>query len=181
MGVLNVSLAPGCYGMSMCYKEGSAECGTCPFASSCKPLCEQQLVMLRAEFGIVVPKSKTQRPAAQPALAVPADVMALTDGLPKKVAAWIHYIEREGIKVTETLMKGENPFTGRRPTFLNIACLLLLKKPAGVSRDLLRQCFMAKLSWSDETAASHITQTRQILCALGAVDDIDGMIKLRVE
>lgn len=179
MNSLDISLAPGCYGMSMCYKEGSTECDTCPFASSCKPACEQQLATLRAEFGIVAPEVKSQRPVQKVTQSVPADTMTLTNGLPKKIAAWISYIEREGIKVVETLTKGENPFAGRRPTFLNIACLLLLKKPEGVSRDLLRQCFMQKLSWSDETAASHITQTRQILSALGAIDEVDGMIRLR--
>jgi len=46
---LDVSLAPGCYGMSMCFREGTAECSTCPFAASCKPRAEDQAAMLRRE------------------------------------------------------------------------------------------------------------------------------------
>jgi hypothetical protein len=172
---LNLSLAPGCYGMSMCYREGTAECGTCPFAASCKPLAEQQLAMLRAELGVVAPKRKT----VEKHEVVAKPVMAYTNGLPKKVAAWIEYIEREGIKVTEALTKGENPFRGKRPPFLAIACHLLLKLPNGVSRDLLTQCFQEKLSWSPETTTAHVTQVRQILAALGAVDEVDGLMRLR--
>ncbi|WP_448035165.1 hypothetical protein [Bradyrhizobium liaoningense] len=48
---LDVSLAPGCYGMSMCYREGTPECSTCPFAASCGPLAARQLAMLRADGG----------------------------------------------------------------------------------------------------------------------------------
>lgn len=174
---LDVSLAPGCYGMSMCYREGTAECGTCPFASSCGPLAAKQLAMLRAELGVVVPvKKSAEKPAAA---ASERPTMELTNGLPKKVAAWIEFIEREGIKVTETLRRGENPFRGKRPSFLAITCHLLLKMPNGVHRDLLTRCFQDKLSWSAETTASHVTQTRQILLAIGAVDENDGLIKLR--
>jgi hypothetical protein len=176
---LDVSLAPGCYGMSMCFREETAECSTCPFASSCGPLAAAQLAMLRAELGVVIPERKTA-PKPRPATpGVPAAVMELTNGLPKKVAAWITYLEREGIKVTEALAKGENPFKGKRPAFMAIACHLLLKLPQGVSRDLLNQCFREKLSWSAETTAAHVTQARQILIAIGAVDEVDGMIKLR--
>lgn len=178
MTELDVSLAPGCYGMSMCFKDGSTECSTCPFASSCKPLCEQQLAALRAELGIVVPVVKSQRPAA-PKQHMTSALMELTDGLPKKVAAWILYIEREGIKVTEALSKGQNPFAGRRPAFLNVACALLLKRPQGIDRAIMEYAFCTKLQWKAETAASHITQARQILTALGAADEVDGMLKLR--
>ncbi|MGX0999279.1 hypothetical protein [Bradyrhizobium diazoefficiens] len=44
---LDISLAPGCYGMSLLRREGSTECSTCPFAPPCKPAGEQQLAMLR--------------------------------------------------------------------------------------------------------------------------------------
>jgi hypothetical protein len=175
----NITLAPGCYGMSMCYREGTAECGTCPFASSCGPLAAQQLAMLRAELGVVMPKRKPVDKPQKAAAIVPAAVMELTNGLPKKVAAWIAYIEREGIKVTDALTKGENPFRGKRPPFMAITCHLLLKLPQGVSRDLLARCLQEKLSWSAETTAAHVTQVRQILTALGAIDEVDGMIKLR--
>jgi hypothetical protein len=174
---LDASLAPGCYGMSMCYREGTSECGTCPFAATCKPLAEQQLTMLRAELGIVAPVQK--KPVETPKPLIPPAVLELTNGLPKKVVAWVAYIEREGIKVTEALTKGENPFKGRRPTFLAIACHVLLKRPDGINRDLLSQAFLHKLDWSAETAAAHVTQTRQILKALGAIDEVDGLIRLR--
>lgn len=180
MDLMDEALAPGCYGMGMLFKEGSAECSTCPFAAACKPLGERQLAMLRAELGIK--PQAAQRPAgadsASPPLVTPA-TMTLTDGLPKKVAAWIDYIERAGISVTESLARGENPFAGKRPHFLNIACLLLLKMPGGISRDTLSYAFTTKLNWGAETAASHITQTRQILEALGAAESVDGMLRLR--
>lgn len=172
----NRLLAPGCYGMSMCFREGSTECSTCPFAASCKPAAEAQLAMVRAELGVIVPKRKEiQKP--QPGAA--GATMQLTNGLPKKVAAWLGYIEREGIKINEALARHENPFRGKRPAFLAIACHLLLKLPQGVSRDLLTQCFCEKLNWSTETTAAHITQTRQILAHVGAIEEVDGMIKLR--
>jgi hypothetical protein len=134
--------------------------------------------MLRAELGVVVPERKQAEKPAQAAAIVPPK-MEYTNGLPKKVAAWIAYIEREGIKVTEGLTKGENPFKGKRPSFLAIACHLLLKLPEGVNRDLLTRSFQQKLSWSPDTTAAHVTQARQILMAIGAVDDIDGILKLR--
>lgn len=177
MTQIDVTMAPGCYGMSMLYSEGSAECSTCPFATTCKPLGEQQLAMLRAELGIVVPVRKTV--AVQPKPEIPQRILELTNGLPKKVAAWVYYIEKSGIKVTESLAQGRNPFQGKRPDFLNIACLLLLKCPQGVPRETMRYAFMSKLSWTPETATSHVTQTKQILGALGAADDLDGLLKMR--
>src|SRR5690349_4460184 len=117
----NLLLAPGCYGMSMCFREGSTECSTCPFAASCKPAAEAQLEMMRRELGVVAPKRK-ELPKSQPSAAGPT--MQLTNGLPKKVAAWLDYIDREGIKINEALTKGENPFRGKRPAFLSIACHL---------------------------------------------------------
>lgn len=167
--------------MSMCFREASTECKTCPFSSSCQPLAEKQLAMLRAELGIVAKEPRKAPVAAKPASTVSPKVMELTGGLPKKVAAWVAYIDQAGIKVVEGLTKGANPFQGRRPQFLSIACHLLLKRPQGVTRDMLNQAFMHALKWQADTAQSHVTQTRQILAALGATEDVDGLMKLRTE
>jgi hypothetical protein len=177
MDGLDTALAPGCYGMSMCFKEGSTECGTCPFAATCKPLGEQQLAMMRAELGIKPPVVKPRE--VRPARVSPG--MQMSVGLPKKVAAWVDYIEKAQISVTEALRNRVNPFIGRRPQFLTVACHLLLNCEAGVSRQTLKYAFMKKLNWSEDTTEAHITQTRQILTAVGAIDSVDGVMRLRAQ
>lgn len=173
--MLEVSGAPGCYGMGTLFKEGSNECSTCPFGSTCGPLAEAQLLRIRAELGISPPKAKRVKSVIKAPSVNPA-VFALN--LPKKVRELMGRIEGAGIKVTEALARRENPFA-TKPQFLRVTCHLLLKLPGGFERDLLRTCFMTKLNWSKGTADAHVIQAVQVLKALGAAEEVNGSLRLR--
>jgi hypothetical protein len=172
--MLEISGAPGCYGMGTLFKAESNECSTCPFGATCGPKAALQLERIRAEMGIVVkvapPKRLVKNPTVSPT--------ALALNLPKKVAELMTRIDAAGIKVTEALAQGLNPFT-TRPSFLRVTCHLLLKLPMGISRDLLCTCFMSKLNWSKGTADAHVIQAVQYLKAVGAANEVDGSLRLR--
>lgn len=53
------------------------------------------------------------------------------------------------------LTSGINPFADGGPKYLFVACELLLDK--GFTRATLKEALMEKLSWTDTTAASHVS------------------------
>lgn len=174
-GTPNLSLAPGCFGLAMTYRESARECAACPFASACAPLAESNLATLRAELGIVLSPSAIKKKLA-------ASIKdSAPPALPVKVVAHIARLDRLGIKLAPALARGENPFeVNQRPAFLRIACHLLLKLKDGVSRDLLAQCFRQRLEHSPDTAAAHAKQTFQILEAVGVARERNGLLQLQV-
>ncbi|AMB48375.1 hypothetical protein [Methylobacterium sp. AMS5] len=176
----DIALAPGCYGFALSFKEGSPECSTCPFAGRCQAIGAEQLARRRAELGIVAPvkRTRTPSPAPAPVAAATAAPGALTSEMPKKVAELLARIERMGIKVTEALAEGRNPFAGTKIGFLAVACHLMMKLDQGVERALLIKAFQQKLNWSEGTAAAHATQAFQALEALGAASNSNGRLTL---
>lgn len=171
---LSQRLAPGCFGIGLIYKAEANECRVCPFQERCGPLAAERLAALRLKLGIVEKRPVVAKSTVRPAPAKPQTSMAL----PKKVEELMVRIERAGIKVTETLARGENPFQSK-PFFMRIACHLLLRIPAGISRDQLKSALMSKLDWGDGTAAAHALQAVQLLEALGAAKEEDGILRLR--
>ncbi|TXN07949.1 hypothetical protein FV222_01560 [Methylobacterium sp. WL103] len=174
----DLSLAPGCYGFALSFKAGSPECSTCPFAGQCEITGAEQLARRRLELGITVREKRVRKPVAETEVAVAAIGQVLTDTLPKKVDELIQRIEKAGIRVTEALREGRNPFLNEKPAFLRVACHLILHMPQGIDRKTLSIAFQKKLNWSEGTAAAHATQAFQALSHLGAAHEANGRLTL---
>lgn len=170
----DLALAPGCYGFALSFKEGSPECSTCPFAGRCAVIGAEQLARRRLELGITVREKRAPKAAVK----VAAIGQVLTDTLPKKVEEVLQRIEAAGIRVTEALREGRNPFLNEKPAFLRVACHLILHMPQGIDRKTLALAFQKKLNWSEGTAAAHATQAFQALSHLGAAHDNNGRLTL---
>lgn len=166
--------APGCYGSALTYSADGPECRSCMFAATCKPLSLERRTALRAKLGIPDRAPVPAKVRTQPA----SDGASLMSTLPKKVGEAVQRIERMGVKVTEALRQGVNPFT-TKPAFLRLTCHLLLRMPDGFDRQSLKHGLMRKLDWSEGTASSHAAQAFQILVALGAAEEINGKLTMK--
>lgn len=176
MANLDTSMAPGCFGLGLLYKAASTECSTCPFAAQCAPIAEAQLVKMRADLGILpVPAGKSAAPDPTATKGV------FATGLPIKVQQLVDAIERAGIKVNETLARHENPF-GMKFPFMRIACHILLRRKeqnAGTTRMELTQAFCSTLKVEKGTADAYVIHAAKALAAIGAADEVNGVLKLR--
>lgn len=168
--------SPGCFGRAMSYRAGTPECDSCPFRELCEPQSVQRTSALRASLGIVAKTTGTPKVKARAPKAEPAAAMGMS--LPRKVVDLIGRFERTGIRVTETLAAGKNPFV-ETPAFMRVVCHILLSKPQGVSRRYLTAALMHRFGWRENTATPHATQAVQALCALGAATESDGIVALR--
>jgi hypothetical protein len=174
----DLDLAPGCFGLAMTYKEGTRECSACPFASACEPLALENLAIIRAELGVVVPPPKPVAKVALVERVARRTAEQLVTEVPKKVQAHLDRFERLGIKFTPALARGENPVAQGQSAFMRIACHLLLKAKEGFSRDMLVQAFVMSLKHTNDTAQAHAKQAVQILEAVGAAKELNGKITL---
>ena len=168
--MIDETQAPGCYGSALTFDVGSAECSQCMFAVQCGPKSEARMRYLREKLNLPMPKTKAKPPVA--AQARPVEM-----SLPKKVVDLLERIERAGIRVTESLSQGHNPFT--KPMFLRVACHLLLHLPDGIDMPTLTRALAKKLEWQEATAAAHAIQARQALIALGAAEEHNGKLRLK--
>lgn len=159
---MDTGLAPGCYASPLIYKAKAKECAECVFGSTCGPSAAARLAVLHQHYGV------KQAPVEKPLPAV----------LPVKSQELIDRIKRTGIDIGQLMLTGVNPFR-TKPSFLKLACHLLIAIPGGVSRDNLRYAFKSKLNWTDGTAAAHVLQAVQVLRALGAAEEINGCISLK--
>jgi len=74
------------------------------------------------------------------------------------------------------LPKGINPFVEGGPSFLRVVCKHLIN--GGFTRTGLRVAMAEELGWTEETAASHISQAIAILGAFRIVGKADDKIVL---
>lgn len=162
--------APGCFGGAMTFKSDSAECQSCPFASSCGVASAERMKALRAEHGLV------EAPLKQPAIARAGTAGAMT--LPKKVAEEIDRLDRMGVKVTESFRAGVNPFAEKGNKALKIIAQILLLRPDGVDKNLMKLACMKRFEWTEGTAAAQVNQAIQVFCALGAARAFEDRISL---
>ena len=168
--MIDESQAPGCYGSALTYDMGSAECSQCMFAAQCGPKSAERMKYLREKLNLPMSKEK-----AKPIMAPVARPMEMA--MPKKVLELLERIERAGIRVTEALSKGQNPFM--KPAFLRVTCHLLLHLKDGIDTPTLAMALAKKLEWQPGTASAHAIQARQALIALGAAEEINGKLRLK--
>lgn len=169
--VLDISHAPGCFGSATTFSEDAPECRGCIFASQCAPRSRERLRELRMRIGLP-PEPEQKRTSTRK---TGADMVKEP---PKKVAALMERFEQAGIKITEALAEGRNPFESR-PAFMRLTCHLLLGMPDGFSRVNLMEAFKRKLNWSDGTAAAHVGQAFTILRSLDVIEENNGNFKLK--
>lgn len=163
----DTDLAPGCFASPLIFKEKAKECAECAFCSQCGPRAVARLAVLREHYGV---KTKVEKPVTR---------APLEEGeLPKKVRELIERVQRTGISIGAILRAGKNPFTAK-PSFLKLACHLLIAFPNGVSRDNLRYAFQSKLNWTQGTATAHVLQAAQALIALDAAEEVDGRLMIK--
>lgn len=169
---LDLNLAPGCFGSALTYIEGSVECGSCLFAARCKPLHDANLATLRARLKLPAsPQRKRVERKEEPAATLaPAP-------LPSQVEEMIGRIERAGIKVTEALAAGRNPFDSRFSS-LRVACHLLLNMRS-VGRETLVMALEKKLHMGRVSATSRAKHLVQLLVAVGAATETNNKLTLK--
>lgn len=168
-------LAPGCFGRALTYKAESAECSSCKFAELCGPRSIERTNRIREELGLNAKPAK----AAVPKIKKTEPHNPLFTGLPVKVVDLLRRFERAGIRLTDNLRNGTNPIPKDSVGFMRVACHLLLKRPEGLDRRYLRSAFMQHFGWTEGTAAAHAAQACQVLVAVGAVSESNGVIQLR--
>jgi hypothetical protein len=173
---MTMEQAPGCYGSALTYEEGAPECASCPFAQNCAPLSAASLARIHEKYGIK-PKAPAKRPAPA-APVVPVSKSIFTDRLPAKVVSLIETLERRGVRITESLRQGRNPFT-EKPVAFRIACHLLLRSREGVDVPMLTQALQLKLNYTKAAADSNARVALQVLEAVGATVDVGGKIMIR--
>lgn len=155
----DVSLAPGCFGMALAYRDDAPECQSCPFADKCKPLAAERLELVRSRLGLVLPARREPRKPVEA-------VSALSSGAsqPSNLGA--------------ALRKGINPFQNNRK-YLEVTCHLLITFPAGVTIRSLMRVFTTRLSMSPGVARGHIRAATKLLIKHNAVTLNDGTLKLK--
>jgi hypothetical protein len=135
----------------------------------------QALADLRRELGVAEPPAPP--PVDNPILTNNAvHPTAMVAPIPKKVMELVEKLDRAGIKVTEAIANGKNPFSDKQK-FLKIACFFLLRFQGGVKREALELALMTGMDWSKGTAAAHALQASQLFQALGVATEMNGVIR----
>lgn len=175
-GTPNLDLAPGCYGSALAFNDEAPECKGCPFRGACAPVSADRLAKLREELNLteIAATSSTRRIKKAEKV---EDGGSMMTTLPKKVQALVDQIDKKGIKVSESLRTGKNPFD--KPAFLKVAAHLLLRMPGGFDRHLLRAALQHKFGWSEGTATAHVGQIFALMPALGAAIERNGKLILK--
>lgn len=166
--------APGCYGSALTYEEGAPECVGCQFAKECAPLSKASLERIHAKFGIKPRVPKKAPPKANP----PVRRSVFSDRWPKKVMDVVERLEKSGVKITEALRNGRNPFVSKPKPFL-IACHMLIKTNKGIQEPMLTEALRTKLAYTPESAKDTARLVLQVLEAIGATVETDGIIMIR--
>ncbi len=172
-------LAPGCFGSALIFKGDDMVCTACVMRSQCEPVHMLALEQLRASLGITAPvaKPKVKIAATQAERDDPTRM-----ALPKKVRELLEAIDRARYNIKGNMLNGVNPFAGQpKMRFMLVACHLILslseKRPI-TQRDFVTG-FISKLHHSPQTAEAHARMAVQVLMHVGAIDNVDGVLKLR--
>lgn len=174
--------SPGCFGSAIAFKKDDVVCSNCPFVAQCEPVHRVSLQTLRDRFGVkttreIVSERAQKREAVQAAKkAAPVDPTLLT--VPKKVRELLERLDRGSYDVVGKLKRGENPFGAAIP-YMMVACHLLINFQTPVDQKFLSTAFVRKLGWQKNTADAHARMAIQALTHVGAVENNDGLIRIR--
>lgn len=170
----DTSLAPGCFGGALTYNPVGTECMSCIFADQCAPVSYEALCTLRKRLGKKAPAPFKPRQDPNMVNAKCVDGLAV----PRKIDDHLSRWERRGLRVAPALKAGKNPFDGKKPRWMAVACDVVLQHRT-VTRDQLATAFVDNLNWTQETAAAHARSASQALTACGAAVETDGRLTLR--
>lgn len=180
--MIDLALAPGCFGGPLLYRPEAIECKSCPFKEVCAPEAAARLLALRDRLGIK-PAPVEVKSTAAPGETPIADPTART--IPIKVVKLLKDIERAGIKITEALRENRNPFDTHktdRLAFMYWACQVARAFPKGVTRKAVENVVSRRIPrWSPAMVTTHVAQAFHALQAVGAADVVDGVLVLRRE
>lgn len=169
---LDTRLAPGCFGSALTYVDGSAECSSCMFAPQCKPVHQANLFALRGKLGI----GPVTRKAAKPETALSGELVG--PPLSNEAKALLAEADRIGLKVNETLARGENPFRTSRFRALSVVAHILLRTRR-CERGVLVTALAKALDLGPFTAAKTVHHSIEFLIAVGAIYEANGKISLK--
>lgn len=167
-------LAPGCFGSALTFQEGSPVCQQCPFASSCAPKSQASYERIAEKLGIKEKKKAKLPPKVEPS------GQNLVQTLPKKVQEIMGWLERKKVVITGPLRNGINPIPGR-PTFLRVACHMLLRTKLGIDHGMLKMGLMKSLGWNELSADAYARVAIQLLTAVGAITEANGRYSISRE
>lgn len=167
------AFAPGCFGSALAFQESHPLCASCQFVTDCKPLHEVNLAHLKKECHIQDRRSFTMN---SPSAGNPNPGARV---LTKKVREYLDKIEKAGIRITEGLSQGVNPFDPKVMSFMHVAAHLLLRLKEPVQSRTLALAFTRRFNCGESTAEAYVRITTQILRHVGAVDVMDGGMILR--
>lgn len=164
--------APGCFGSALAFNQDNAICKACIFADKCQPLHEENLGRLRAHFGIV-PKAEKK----------PKKEMVSSIGLAvsEKTRQLIDKLDRGSFNVIENLRKGVNPFDRSMPSMMLATHLLigLNRMNKSLTRPMLAAKYVSALGLKENTADAYARMNIEALIHIGAVENVDGAIRIR--
>jgi len=165
--------APGCFGSIIAFSASDAICKNCPFSEQCKPAHEERKKKMRSAYGIKVPSRQSRKQIADVIMDEP--VMSL----PPKTQTLFEKLDKSNFDVCNKLQNQINPFATNGPKYLEILCHLLMNVPGLISNDYLVASFMKIFNWKQNTATAHVRIAIQALAHVGAIDCIDGAIRLK--
>lgn len=187
-------LALGCFGAASVFDADYHVCQTCAARNACGEQATRNLQHLRSQIdlsGILVRHGRqrgvTPRRASTPVVHAPSPTSAAEPSQTTDIGAVdqkiIDLIGQQNSKAGEqarTLCKHNkinqcraqlpqrvNPFAQSGPSFMRVACDLLLN--GGFTKATLKERLMSALGWSKGTAATHVAMTAVLLYAFGIV------------
>ena len=178
-GSPDVALAPGCFGSPLIYAETNAICGGCMFSAACQPKAVDRLAVLHAHFGI---KPKAAKVA--PALPVKQNDAPVTAKVAAKVDSLQKQMDRQSTGALLSLRQGVNPIVRKENSARRLDVWMafeFFRRGHVVSRDLLRDAYVARFNWRPEYASAQSAKTLASLVALGLVIKKDSLYSVRAE
>lgn len=175
--------APGCYGSVIAFSNDSQTCRSCNYRGNCSELAIEGLNRLALELNVQsirkqmnAPQKVEVKPKAAN-VAVEAATVANTEtvqskGVSAKAQKVIDSIKKRRIDFGR-IKQGKNPFALDKPTYMKIACSLLISTTGFDEEDLARLLIDAGEAGSNSEADSLLRTIKEILCHFGVIE-VDG-------
>ena len=182
MNPIDNKTTPGCFGAASVFDENYAVCQSCAAFRTCGEAARSNLQAMRERIDLsaVMTRRVQVRSAAMRAGAAPV-VSRQASAIPEEDQRVIALISDKNRKAGEqatllckynkinlcraALPNRVNPFAESGPSFMRVACDLLLN--GGFTKAMLKQRLMTVLGWSPGTAAAHGSMATALLYAFG--------------